>query len=975
MFFKFFALAIIFGYCSGNVLRDVTQTVGGVFGTLKPEEIEMLKKTLNIDMSDPGAVREAIRTLGIDPAIFDAEPVRAPGIDESRKDPGDGRPSVFKFTFDISELYSKELVRVLRGASPATCVYEFGSLIRRIGPQPMHMMYDLLAHKNAVGHQAFMSQLKTSSMGLNVDTIDCVMRGLDEELRARGYEGLGSHNAVCDAINGDYPIATKSVREAMCSFACKGKFVCHSSVVKSRTSKRRLFSDLEMERVKTYVMDEDGSVADAEKDVVVDEHVLEAWWEVFCFYWPLLLPLVTLLVTRYNAPVLFQVLVALIDVFLLYLFGNRQSWVLNVAVWICLTVLQTGDDELNAILGSLVGLYISMAAVIIHQKIVQILIAIFVVVLYGIYIHAIFFKRKNGTQASLLVLFCILYVLHEQLQFCIDQFGQDNVVMTTIRLMMNCMIPYGRSRWYFKNATAVGRAWAVTIANVFPAVNAFHCTLFSYAISLILFAFFRVCVGSMYMNSLRWKLTFSNSGDAFLMYCTGLLQPFEVFFAMVFGSERFAPTRFAYGLVAIVMTYYEVSYASGFFVIRVIISLIDYTTGFRYGRQLRHLYANVNYMGRVFHQHGNFPNVNVDRLCALRKAVKRIRIEVRDGVRQGSGFMRKIGDKIFIFTIRHMVEGATKVTYGNVSEIFARPYSTGISDPIVGVCVKPVANEADDAIVIQDLSEADAEKVDHLVSMQVDSDLHVKLSVIPYFRYSASDRTFVVQSTFVEGDSGSPVFAVMDTGQIYYCGAVSAGNTDENAGNIVSVLLRKHSVGDANYNSDSDESTDFNVYNVAKYVKQRALTDVVKHLNNINGLMLVGDLDYGWREMTEEEFHNQYDPDPTNNVDVDSDDEAKDKARKKRAKWKKKLKNNYNAHLIKYAPLNLEVAALRAAATIAFGNRATEHLLGTVAKHKGKYCVKEGHHILVNDDGDIIEDDNPTDRLMTHVSLERGNNS
>merc|ERR1712154_713009 len=74
---------------------------------------------------------------------------------------------------------------------------------------------------------------------------------------------------------------------------------------------------------------------------------------------------------------------------------------------------------------------------------------------------------------------------------------------------------------------------------------------------------------------------------------------------------------------------------------------------------------------------------------------------------------------------------------------------------------------------------------------------------VPHFRLHRGLLYATVDLDY--GDSGGPCFAVLNSGSVRYCGAVSKGNGNDGGGNIISIVTR---LPEVKYDSSDDEMTE-----------------------------------------------------------------------------------------------------------------------------------------------------------------------
>jgi hypothetical protein len=542
-------------------------------------------------------------------------------------------------------------------------------------------------------------------------------------------------------------------------------------------------------------MFDDKTIGEDPKNLKLDEFTWETAKELFWWMLPIGYSLIPLMYLTGGEPHRGKGLLAAIVMAFVCMCTTSSSAIilLNVGISFVSVGLDPSSGEIQHIVSSyLILFFVSFFSVFPYYWI-KIGVVSFMLLMYLMVAYHLFFIKRGGSQTAVIITVLEIAVMHEQIVWMRGNFAAKSFTYDALEMLFSSVLPCGKSFFYTRNAAAYAQ-----VAAKFLHVDFLHQVKFFLGFFLgqvILFIGIRICIGSMYLSSLRYKLTFDDWFSALMIYCSDIFGPIGVALNVTFGREKFDCRRAMYAIVAGTMTFYEFQYAAEFVMIRVILSMVDWLfySG-KHGKQHRYLAADIEFVNQVFPQVGALPPLRFEEFQKLRNNTFSCTSKFDDVLTRGAGFRMQKDKRDRFYSISHAIGDHLKVlsrTGRLLHEVMKprRNYVGNAIDPVVWV-------DLDDAHAsgaeIEVATRGVLDQIETLVCLCPDpsDDEDVRMRVIPSGSFSLmQDGTFSVKSTFIKGESGSPVFGVTGTGRIYYCGAVSSGNYDDTGGNIVTSCI------------------------------------------------------------------------------------------------------------------------------------------------------------------------------------------
>jgi hypothetical protein len=183
-------------------------------------------------------------------------------------------------------------------------------------------------------------------------------------------------------------------------------------------------------------------------------------------------------------------------------------------------------------------------------------------------------------------------------------------------------------------------------------------------------------------------------------------------------------------------------------------------------------------------------------------------------------------------SVAHVLGGLRKISFGDTTMLNPEPKNMreGQLDPVSVLIVDGNPNKGAD---IELLAKTEVGLVNSLFFLKTDDDGKIKMCWIS--KFSFDDEGCIRASVDLSrGDSGGPVFAVLDDHIIRYAGCVSAGSPSHLDGNFISSVTGHEWTAISIFDSDSENSNDFKRKKIVRSVKGRTIEPNVELLRRMS---------------------------------------------------------------------------------------------------------------------------------------------
>lgn len=590
---------------------------------------------------------------------------------------------------------------------------------------------------------------------------------------------------------------TAHERSEYCMFSCDFlKVSCMKRDIKTSRSW------LNVEKYILSLLDDTAELPDIIEDLT--DETLESWNEVFFHQWSIFLCIVPIVANQFKYYNFWGAICFLFGFLLLHA-TELIPWdiaVHNIAISFICIVGGAGSTVVYESLVSTIIMLICLYCCFVSSIYVQLIAVCMILVGFCALLYLSFYQSKGRATLNMLMLLIQVYLLYCQVDYLRQTFAESSLVGVMIEICLNAIVPNGTRKFWYLNAVRltisfVSKLSVLTISKplIFLAV---------FIVQFCLFLGFRAFFGAFCLYVLRYKFTFESIVCGLYVYLSDFFGSLRCIFRILFNFERINAKRVCYALGSLFLLYREITYAREFAFIRFMISSFDAVfVQSSYYKASHYLELNVNFMRKEFPQQGSMPWLSISLLDKLARFTSIVKIKTRNGYRKGVGCVLRFKEtKPMLVTVDHIVNTANSLFFKGKRHVINELRKLGEDDDPV-VCFNLFGDEFSEAPVVDILSPLEYEFIDTLVFINCDEYGESTVCFVPEFKKIGNNFFATVDLDY--GDSGGPCFAVLKSGAIRYCGAVSKGNSNGGGGNIVSLVNRPFKV---EYDSSDDEMTE-----------------------------------------------------------------------------------------------------------------------------------------------------------------------
>jgi len=376
----------------------------------------------------------------------------------------------------------------------------------------------------------------------------------------------------------------------------------------------------------------------------------------------------------------------------------------------------------------------------------------------------------------------------------------------------------------------------------------------------------------MVLSRLKFGWNFNAITTGFYSYAIDIFGPITGFITCIFDRDQRSSRRFMYCSLMLVLTACELRFAQDVLLLRFLLLSLD-VVFLRSGLldASRFLDCDINLSGMAFPQVGAFPFTSLDRLNEIRKSVYRLSLQVSvdDKESNAYGVGTAIGKdgSTYLVTARHCLMDKQRVVFdeGRCMEEIRTAYTVGSScDPTVTM---PTLCTPSCTVNLPFLVTNEIKSVTHLFMLSPEG----MIGTVTGFKFR-DDGDLYASISLRQGDSGSPLVAILQDGSIRLAGTVSRGSRQEGQGNIISCVAteKRFMTGSPGYEEPYLELKNVSTETDFKILKE--IEGILRHENELRDQL--DPLD-NWDQKKDE---SQYDEMPP---------EERRKRRQRRKNWKK----------------------------------------------------------------------------------------
>jgi hypothetical protein len=513
------------------------------------------------------------------------------------------------------------------------------------------------------------------------------------------------------------------------------------------------------------------------------------WWDLVEYCLPFILTIIPVGISHskldYYLKVLFYVAWAILALVV------DMDWMLCIyniiTVVFCLCVPERSSAAASVVV-TMVMFIVSMIMAVCYNNIwVQIGFGLFSMVAMAAMLYKVIDKGNIVDFPAFFITLIQFFGLGRMIYLLMAYHGVDSLQLRMIQFFTEAVLPLGPATMLWENAF-LDTAWVMydlRITKLYPFI--FLAFLLNF---WILFLSVRCLIGVILIKRLRIKVDFRSFSTGFYVYMSDFFGGFHYIGRVLLGFESPTQARTAYAIVHLILFFREFAGAREFLLLRFVISVTDYCyyEG-GYSRVPKYVDGTVNLNGISFPKEGSFPWFSLEKLHNLAKSVKRVVAIGVESSKQGVGLIvRNEEGDVGIYSAEHVLNEATSIKFDDTLCRFEELKKMGSSsDPVVFARISANVEGADISL----LSRIETQDVKFLFSVHYTG----MINMIEKFRFDNEGNIFA-WFNIKQGDSGSPVIAVLSDGSMRYAGAISRGTFDEGVGNMISCVAALVKVGE-----------------------------------------------------------------------------------------------------------------------------------------------------------------------------------
>lgn len=528
------------------------------------------------------------------------------------------------------------------------------------------------------------------------------------------------------------------------------------------------------------------------------------------------------------------------------------------------------------------------------------------IVLFAGFIVLLYRKITNSRKEDLFNMISLLLtgkMCSDYTVLIFDRLMVENPGTLLIRHCINAMLPWeGRYVSVLNNMNYSSAQLAALFVKA-DEIESGHLYIFFVGLMTyaLVFLGIRAGVGLIMLRKMHADFSLQLIWTGFYSYAIDVVNPFKIVLVSLLKKDS---RMLWYALIMCAFNVGEFFTARDFFVIRCILSVLDYLV-IESGLSGAHRFLefDVDLGGMVFEKPGAFPYFFLDNLMDVRRHCKRIITSTHDNAgalvseSAGVGLVRQTKTGPKLLTVQHCLR----------SKDFIRTEDDGIREPIghidvIGDSVDPpvslnIPGCRLDGSTMRDISSSELKSVKYLFVVSPCG------ATCPINDWSISNGDIHATVNLRSGDSGSPVCAVLDSGVCVLAGVVSRGDSREGSRNLISAIKEARFIRGSpgiqnNYFDASEHLLDGQVYKATIEAAFECRELAAKYAEDFPEYF-----DVDFERQPEDVPKWQYNPD---NNDGDDEQAARQRVKGKMKNWKKNRAVKKRAYLRMLKALDLD---------------------------------------------------------------------
>lgn len=431
-------------------------------------------------------------------------------------------------------------------------------------------------------------------------------------------------------------------------------------------------------------------------------------------------------------------------------------------------------------------LILGIIALTVKNLIMQLVIGMLISCIGLIFFASSFRTSKESDRLSLLIGLIHITIVARYLSSVIDSIALNNAVFAWIRVVVNGCISTGPHFSMLQNAEDSARR---LVSSMHGEGEDFLVGL--YFISFILFVFLsiftRALVGAAVLHTMKFKFNVHSLSMGFYSYMIDLFGPMNTIVNLPFKDSNLRSRKVLYSILMVILFYFECTTSWEIFMFRFAFWTFDSFIGTGLQDASRFLDYDIDCGSMAFPKFGAFSFFCLDALQKVKEAtdiiyVSYIRGDNAVNTKQGVALLRNDPRGMTeLITVKHVLEDVNCVTFrDNTDEVKKVSLKGSGSDPVVSI-----PWNGGKGVNISVLSQNEVRFVNYLFLVSGKG----PIAPITEFAFKNNNTEIEAYVNVMQGDSGSPVIAVLADGNVRLCGFVSRGSFSEGTGNILSTII------------------------------------------------------------------------------------------------------------------------------------------------------------------------------------------
>jgi hypothetical protein len=446
---------------------------------------------------------------------------------------------------------------------------------------------------------------------------------------------------------------------------------------------------------------------------------------------------------------------------------------------------------------------------------------------YGWFIKEAFFTPGKGSNVgAAVIVLAQMFILTEQVEIANASLGLASYGSMLIEYVVGSFSPCGASSWYLINSYYMTqRLVSRTVADEFH-LNHNVLVLLGVFFQCVMFVFSRASLGAYYLYTLRCRFEFNALALGLWTYLIDVTGPVTAAYRQAFFEMR-DYRRMLYAGFGLSMLWIEFKSAYGFFLLRIVFTLLDRVFIHSVYGRMTHYLSDVDFGPSFPHEVAERIKSYVpddegcpalvkrtwsaeDKLYALERSIDKL-VAIKEGGEEavGVGLLLKglESGKGMLYAAQEMFDGARQLRFRTqVVEDLVTP------SPLAGTKSSSMPCSVPSKIDLKPIVQGELSMISHLVCLSRRSDCddvpdgcNVVQHHIEKWKVDKETGSLSVSVRLEDWELGGPLIGVLRSGEVRFAGVVRRDGS--RLGNTVSMVLFQRSEDDMDPDGNSTISS------------------------------------------------------------------------------------------------------------------------------------------------------------------------